>query len=92
MISSVAILSDTGSEGDFPMVPGPGSPPPSGSIQVQNGEMVLAVSFHPTAAGLRTAVIHIAHILPQSAHDMPFGHGIAGDPPGTQLFSQMPNL
>ena len=66
IISSIAILSDTGAEGDFSTLPPPGSPPPYGTIQVQNGQLVLSASFHPTAAGLRTAVIQIAHNLANS--------------------------
>jgi hypothetical protein len=66
IISSIAIVSDVGAEGDFPTVPPPGSPPPFGSIQLQNGQLALTVWFRPKAAGSRTAVIQIAHNLANS--------------------------
>ncbi len=66
IISSLAIVSDVGAEHDFPTVPPPGSPPPYGSIQLQNDQLALTVWFRPTAAGARTAVIQIAHNLADS--------------------------
>jgi hypothetical protein len=66
VISSIAIVSDVGAEGDFPTVPPPGSPPPFGSMQMQNGQLALTVVFRPKAAGTRTAVIQIVHNLSNS--------------------------
>lgn len=66
IISSISLVSDTGAENDFPTVPPPGSPPPFGSIQLQNNQLALTVWFRPTAAGTRTAAIEIAHNLANS--------------------------
>jgi hypothetical protein len=66
VISSIAIVSEVGAAGEFPSVPPPGSPPPFGTIQLQNGQLALTVLFVPQQAGTRTAVIEIAHNLANS--------------------------
>jgi hypothetical protein len=63
IIYSIAITSDTGAAGDFASVPPVGAPPPGGSVNVQNGQLLIDVWFLPTAAGLRTAQLTVVHNL-----------------------------
>ena len=61
-ITGIALLDPTGTvSADFASVPPPGSPPPAGSINIQNGQLVVTVWFIPTAAGTRNATLQISH-------------------------------
>ena len=61
-ITAIELLDLTGAtSADFRTVPPPGSPPPSGSINIQNGQLVITVWFSPTAAGTRNATLQVSH-------------------------------
>jgi phospholipase C len=66
-ITAIALLDSTGAaSADFASVPPPGSPPPAGSINIQNGQLVITVWFIPTAAGTRNTTLQISHNQPGS--------------------------
>jgi phospholipase C len=82
IVYSVAITSDTGAAGDFASVPPPGAPPPGGSVNIQNGQLVVEVWFLPTAAGPRAAQLEIGHNLGNSPLVIQLsGQGVAAPVP-----------
>ncbi len=61
-ISAIALLDPSGAaSANFTCVPPPGSPPPAGSINIQNGQLVITVWFTPTAAGPLNATLQVSH-------------------------------
>ena len=61
-VTAISILDDAGApDTEFLSVPPPGNPPPGGSVNIQNGQLVVTVWFLPTAAGARSATLRITH-------------------------------
>jgi kumamolisin len=61
-ITAIALLDATGAAStDFVCVPPPGSPPPAGSIIVQDGELNITVWCRPGRAGALHATLQISH-------------------------------
>ena len=65
-ITAIALLDSTGAaSADFVSVPPPGSPP-GGSVNIQNGQLVITVWLTPVAAGARNAILQISYNQPGS--------------------------
>ena len=61
-ITAIALLDATGAAStDFVSVPPPGSPPPAGSILVQDNELNITVWCRPGRAGALKATLQISH-------------------------------